>query len=82
MTKLKISIPSIEAVKSFVTSANKYNCHSIVRSGRYIVDAKSILGVFSLDVSKPLELDLEVGENGIDDREDFITDIRSFLVNE
>ncbi len=45
---------SIEDVKEFVTATNKYDHECDLISGRYAVDAKSIMGIFSLDLSKPL----------------------------
>jgi hypothetical protein len=34
----------------------------VLKSGRYVVDAKSILGIFSLDLSRPVELEVEDGD--------------------
>lgn len=74
----KISLPSIKDVKEFVGIAENHNCSVSLQSGRYVVDGKSIMGVFSLDLSKPLDLALEVGANGIDDRDDFMTAVKRF----
>lgn len=54
MKELKVMLDSIEAVKEFVALTNKYSFESDLVSGRYAVDAKSIMGIFSLDLSKPL----------------------------
>lgn len=78
--KTTIFIPSIDAVKAFVSIACKYNCHITLKSGVYAVDAKSILGVFSLDVSKPIETVIKIGENGIDDRDEFVDAIREYII--
>lgn len=51
-----IMLDSIEKVKLFVSITNKYKCSSELHSGRYSVDAKSIMGVFSLDLNKPLAM--------------------------
>ena len=56
MKKMKISLSSIEDVKEFVALTNSYSFDSDLVSGRYAVDAKSIMGIFSLDLAKPLEL--------------------------
>lgn len=56
MTKLKIRLATIEDVKYFVSIATKFNCEIDVVSNRYVVDAKSIMGLFSLDLSQPLTL--------------------------
>ena len=49
MTTVSISLNSIEKVKSFVNEINKYECDYDLISGRYIIDAKSIMGIFSLE---------------------------------
>ena len=54
MTKVKIMLDSIAAVKKFVSVVSMYDFDLI--SGRYVIDAKSIMGIFSLDLSKPIEL--------------------------
>ena len=75
-----ISIPTINDVKEFVTIVNNFACNAIIESSRYIVDAKSIMGIFSLDVSKPLTLMLDIGYNGIDDRDELYEAIEKFVI--
>ena len=75
-----ISIPTINDVKEFVTIVNNFACNATIKSGRYIVDAKSIMGMFSLDVSKPLTLMLDIGYNGIDDRDELYEAIEKFVI--
>lgn len=77
---VNISIPSIEAVKEFVSTVTNFACDTTLRSGRYIVDAKSIMGVFSLDATKPIKMVLEVGRTGIDDRDELCEAIKQFIV--
>lgn len=77
---VNISIPSIEAVKEFVSTVTNFACDATLRSGRYIVDAKSIMGVFSLDATKPIKMVLEVGRSGIDDRDDLCEAIKQFII--
>lgn len=55
MKKMKVMLGSIEDVKEFVALTNSYSVESDLVSGRYAVDAKSIMGIFSLDLAKPLE---------------------------
>lgn len=55
MKKMKVMLGSIEDVKKFVALTNSYAFESDLVSGRYAVDAKSIMGIFSLDLSKPLD---------------------------
>ena len=52
MKTVQISLNSIDKVKSFVNAITQFD----LVSGRYVIDAKSIMGIFSLDLSKPIEL--------------------------
>ena len=56
MKTVKISLNSIDKVKSFVNEISQYNYDFDLVSGRYVIDAKSIMGIFSLDLSKPIDL--------------------------
>ena len=56
MKTVQISLNSIDKVKSFVNAITQYEYDFDLISGRYVIDAKSIMGIFSLDLSKPLEL--------------------------
>lgn len=56
MKELRILLGTIEDVKEFVNITNKYEFDCDLVSGRYSVDAKSIMGIFSLDLSKPLSM--------------------------
>ena len=58
MKTLKISLNSIDKVKAFVNEISKFNCDFDLVSGRYVIDAKSIMGIFSLDLSKPIDLNI------------------------
>lgn len=58
MTTVKITLDSIDKVKSFVTTIGKYDSDFDLTSGRYVIDAKSIMGIFSLDLSKPITLNI------------------------
>ncbi len=51
---MKIRLDSIDAVKNFVNKVNLYSGDIDIVSGRYTIDAKSIMGIFSLDLGKPL----------------------------
>ena len=63
MKTVKISLNSIDAVKSFVNTVTKYDSDFDLVSGRYVIDAKSIMGIFSLDLSKPIDLNIHTEEN-------------------
>ena len=54
MKKFKVLLNSINDVKGFVNAAGSQMCDIDIVSGRYTVDAKSIMGIFSLDLSKLL----------------------------
>ena len=56
MTTVTISLNSIDKVKNFVNTVARYDGDFDLVSGRYVIDAKSIMGIFSLDLSKPIEL--------------------------
>ena len=63
MKTVKISLNSIDAVKSFVNTVTKYDSDFDLVSGRYVIDAKSIMGIFSLDLSKPIDLNIHTEDN-------------------
>ena len=63
MKALQISLNSIDKVKSFVNDVTKFDCDFDLVSGRYVIDAKSIMGIFSLDLSKPITLNVHAEEN-------------------
>lgn len=58
MKTVKISLNSIDKVKSFVNDITKYDYDFDLVSGRYVIDAKSIMGIFSLDLSKDIDLNI------------------------
>ena len=58
MKTAKISLNSIDKVKAFVNEISKFDCDFDLVSGRYVSDAKSIMGIFSLDLSKPIDLNI------------------------
>lgn len=63
MKTLKISLNSIDKVKSFVNDLTKFDTDFDLVSGRYVIDAKSIMGIFSLDLSKPIDLNIHAADN-------------------
>ena len=66
MKKAKISLNSIDKVKAFVNEISKFDCDFDLVSGRYVIDAKSIMGIFSLDLSKPIDLNIHA-DAGLDE---------------
>ncbi|MDE6785069.1 MAG: HPr family phosphocarrier protein [Ruminococcus sp.] len=75
LTKTTISLQAINDVKNFVDIVMKYEFDIDLVSGRYAVDAKSIMGIFSLDLSKPIELNAHT-----DDAEEFMAEIDKYIV--
>ena len=58
MKSVTINLGSIDKVKSFVNDITKFDSDFDLVSGRYVIDAKSIMGIFSLDLSKPIDLNI------------------------
>ena len=63
MKTVKISLNSIDKVKAFVNEVTKYDAEFDLVSGRYVIDAKSIMGIFSLDLSKAIDLNIHDDDN-------------------
>ena len=63
MKTVNISLNSIDKVKNFVNLINRFDYDFDLVSGRYVIDAKSIMGIFSLDLSKPIDLNIHAEEN-------------------
>lgn len=80
MKSMMIQLKSIDDVKRFVNAAAMLTCEADLSSGRYVVDAKSIMGIFSLDLAKPIKL--EVHCNNDDCCIGFIDKILPFVINE
>ena len=74
MKSMPIKLSFAEEVKTFVNIVNRYPFDMDLRAGRHVVDAKSILGIFSLDLSKPITLEIYA-----DDCDDLMSDIKPFL---
>ena len=64
MTTVKININTINDVKDFVTIVSRCEYDVDIVSGRYAIDAKSIMGIFSLDLSKELTLNIHSDDCG------------------
>lgn len=56
MLEKKLILDNIEKVKEFVAIASAKEYDIDLLSGKYIVNAKSIMGVFSLDLTKPVTM--------------------------
>ena len=75
MKTISVKLPLAENVKTFVNIVSKYPYDMDLRAGRYVVDAKSILGILSLDLSKPISMEIYA-----DDCAGLLADIAPFIV--
>ena len=67
MKTVSISLNSIDKVKAFVNDISKYEFDFDLVSGRYVIDATSIMGIFSLDLSKPINLNVHAEGSNLDE---------------
>ncbi len=74
MKSVMIRLSLVENVNKFVNVVSRYPFEMDLRAGRHVVDAKSILGIFSLDLSRPITLDIYS-----DDCEGLLEEIKTFV---
>lgn len=67
MKEIQISLKTIEHVKQFVQTITMFEGEFELISGKYVINAKSILGVFSMDLSKPVTLRIEVADSKMEE---------------
>lgn len=77
MKTFNLILSSINDVKDFVNAVSKYDFDVDLTSGRYVVDAKSIMGIFSLDLSKPIKVEVHS-----DDCDQFLADVERFRTDD
>ncbi len=75
MKSVTLKLSQAEEIKEFVNTVNRYAYEMDLRAGRHVVDTKSILGIFSLDLSKPISLEIYS-----DDCADLMEDIKRFMI--
>lgn len=75
MKSMQISLEKASQVKDFVQIVQKYPYDIELKSERYIVDAKSILGIFSLDLARPLTIEIHS-----DDCDDLLKELKAFAL--
>ena len=73
MKSVTISLNTVNDIKEFVDIVKDYDFDVDLVAGRYTVDAKSIMGIFSLDLSKPITVQIQS-----DDCEEFIQKLKAF----
>ena len=80
MREVTIKLETLNDVMNFVSAVTKFECDFDIAADRYVVDAKSIMGIFSLDLSKPLSLQI----NTDDEKEigDVLKAISAVIVSE
>ena len=74
MNTFQILLSSINDVKNFVNTVSKYDYEIDLTSGRYVVDAKSIMVIFSLDLSKPIKVEIHN-----DNCEDLVSELKPYI---
>ena len=74
MNSVKIRLSTIADVRDFVNVVTQSDVDIDLASGRYLVDAKSIMGIFSLDLSKPIVMEVYT-----DSCDDLMEDIKPFM---
>ena len=77
MKSVMIRLSLVENVNHFVNIVTRYPYEMDLRAGRHVVDAKSILGIFSLDLSRPITLEIYS-----DDCDDLLDEIAPFVSKE
>ena len=78
MKTVRVCLDSIDKVKGFVNDISRFNTDFDLISGRYVIDAKSIMGIFSLDLSKPLELTIHES----DEMDEILKIIQPYIVDQ
>ena len=76
MKTFHLMLNSINDVKDFVNIVSRYDFDVDLTSGRYVVDAKSIMGIFSLNLSKPIKVEVHS-----DDCDEFMNELKRFIVD-
>ncbi len=74
MKSITLLLNTTESVKSFVNIISRFDYDMDLRCGRYVVDAKSILGIFSLDLNRPVVLEVHC-----DECDDLIESIKKYI---
>ena len=77
MKSVMIRLSLVENVNNFVNIVTRYPFEMDLRAGRHVVDAKSILGIFSLDLTKPITLEIYS-----DECDELLKEIEAFIVKE
>lgn len=77
MSKNLVNLSDTQEVKEFVNIISKFPFDADLVSGRYVINAKSIMGIFSLDLSQPIELVLHTDDASAID--ELLSEIKAFI---
>ncbi len=77
MKTVNVLLNTIDAVKNFVNIVSQYSCDMDLKDGSYVIDAKSILGIFSLDLRKAIEFQINGGEA---EAGEILSQVRAYIV--
>ena len=80
MNSVMIRLSSIQDVRTFVDTVTKYTIDIVLSSGRYVVDAKSIMGIFSLDLMSPIKLSAQTDKE--EEIKALMDDLKAFIIEE
>ena len=73
MTKINIKLETLKEIENFINIAKKYDFDIDFISGKYVIDGKSLMGILSLDLSKPVEIHIHS-----DNAQKFIYEIKEY----
>jgi len=76
MISVKILIDTVEKVKNFCSIISKENVDCELIEGPYILDAKSIMGIFSMNITVPIQLNIH------SDNRETVDKLKDFIVEE
>lgn len=79
MKTVNINLNNVNKVKEFVNITSQFEGDVDLVSGRYVIDAKSIMGIFSLDLSKTIQLNINSDDN--DAISNYIKNIDKYIEN-
>lgn len=74
MTAFNIKLSSINDVKALVNAATEMSCEIDLISGRYVINAKSLIGIFSIDLTKPITVEVHGSEEEAEQFKSFLGD--------
>ena len=79
MKTVRISLNTIDLVKDFVSTVTKFDAEFDLVSGRYVIDGKSVMAIFSLNLSKPIDLNIHCDDDQLDE---ILEALNPFLVKD